>query len=256
MVASAQLILATAVSGWSPNSPATCSAQPRTPSRRSVAATARRIWPGEWDPEGCRVEANSAPARAASNVPGPSYPGSDIFVARISVIVRASLPSASAALLRIAPHTVQLRGQGRLRLHSQRPTRLPASRNQRTPVSSRGRRLPTSVEPQRELDEDQRPFAGRAADLQRSAQGLGPVAQADQAGSAGRIGAARAVVADRQMQATVSLLKGDAHYRSARVPGRVGERLGTDVVGRYLDRLRQPPHRRTLDLDPDPGPPG
>src|SRR2546430_3107017 len=93
MVASAQLILATALSGWSPNSPATCAAQPRTPSRCSVAATARRIWPGEWDPEGCRVEANSAPARAASNVPGPSYQGSDVFVARISAIVPASLPS-------------------------------------------------------------------------------------------------------------------------------------------------------------------
>src|SRR5207237_7799286 len=102
----------------------------------------------------------------AASVPGPWSPASDVFVATISAIVRASLPSASAALLRIAPHTVQLRGQGRLRLRSQRPTRLPASRNQRTPVSSRGRRLPTSVEPQRELDEDQHPFAGRAADLE------------------------------------------------------------------------------------------
>ena len=61
------------------------------------------------------------------------------------------------------------------------------------------------MESQRELDEDQRPFAGRAADLERSAQGLGPVAEADQARAAGRIGAARAVVADRQVQAAVSL---------------------------------------------------
>jgi hypothetical protein len=63
IVASAQLILATAVSGWSPNSPATRAAQPPAPSRCSVAATAPRIWSGEGDPEGCRA-ARRQPAGA------------------------------------------------------------------------------------------------------------------------------------------------------------------------------------------------
>jgi hypothetical protein len=52
IVASAQHILATAVSGWSPNSPAIRAAQPPLPSRRSVVATAAQTWWGEVDPEG------------------------------------------------------------------------------------------------------------------------------------------------------------------------------------------------------------
>src|ERR1700730_4399855 len=92
-VASAQLILATAVSGCPPYSPPTCAAQPRTPSRRSVVVTARRIWSGEGDPDGCRADRNNASARTASNVPGISRPASDVFVA----IVGASLPSTFAA---------------------------------------------------------------------------------------------------------------------------------------------------------------
>ena len=48
---------------------------------------------GEGDPEGCKVDTNSASGRTASNVPGISYPASDVFVARISAIVLASLPS-------------------------------------------------------------------------------------------------------------------------------------------------------------------
>ena len=96
-VASAQLILATAVSGWSPNSPATCAAQPRAPSCRSVVVTVRRIWSAEGDPEGCRDDRNNAPARTAGAGPGISPPGSDVFRARISAIVGASLPSAVPA---------------------------------------------------------------------------------------------------------------------------------------------------------------
>src|SRR5271154_6054914 len=88
-VASAQLILATAVSGWSPNSPATCAAQPRTPTRRSVVVTARRIWSWEGDADGCRVDRNNACARTASNAPAISRPARDVFV----TIVGASLPS-------------------------------------------------------------------------------------------------------------------------------------------------------------------
>jgi len=86
------------------------------------------------------------------------------------------------------------------------------------------------VEPQRKQDEDQRPFAGRAAHLERPALGLRPVAEADRARAADRIGASRAVVADRQTEAVASLLGGDAHDRGVRMPGRVGERLGDDVI--------------------------
>ncbi len=62
------------------------------------------------------------------------------------------------------------------------------------------------MEPQRELDENQRSFARGAADLERPAHGFYPVTEADQAGAAGRIGAARAVVADRQVQAGACLV--------------------------------------------------
>jgi len=51
-----------------------------------------------------------------------------------------------------------------------------------------------------------------------------------QARAAGRIGAPRAVVADRQTEAVALLLGGDAHDRGVRLPGRVGERLGDDVI--------------------------
>jgi hypothetical protein len=79
IVASAQHILATAVSGWLPNSAAVRAAQALAPSRRRVVATAPRTWPGEGDPEGCKVDANSAPARTASNVPGISHSASDVM---------------------------------------------------------------------------------------------------------------------------------------------------------------------------------
>src|SRR5260370_29292097 len=94
----------------------------------------------------------------------------------------------------------------------------------------------TSVQPQRELDENQRPFARRAADLDRPAEGLRPVAEADQARAAGGIDAAHAVVANREVEAVVSLLEGDAHDRRVRLPRRVRERLRDDVIRRHLDR--------------------
>jgi hypothetical protein len=74
-------------------------------------------------------------------------------------------------------------------------------------------RLPTSVEPQREVEEGQRPLARRTADLERPVQGFHPVAEADQARVTGGISAAHAVVADREMQEIVPLLGGDAHHR-------------------------------------------
>src|SRR6266436_2693627 len=79
-----------------------------------------------------------------------------------------------------------------------------------------------SRQSQRELDIYQRPFATRAADLERSAQGLHPVAEADQARAAGRIDATHPVVANREVEAVVSLLDRDAYDRRVRVPGRVG----------------------------------
>ena len=94
-----------------------------------------------------------------------------------------------------------------------------------------------SVEPQRELDDNHRPLAMRTGDLERPARALGPVAEADQARAAGGIGAANAVVADRDAEAVVPLLDSDAHNRRVRVLCRVGERLGDDVIRCHLGRL-------------------
>src|SRR6266702_3889359 len=49
---------------------------------------------------------------------------------------------------------------------------------------------------------------------------------------------------------------GQRHNRGTRVPGRVGERFGADVIRRHLDRLRQPSHRGNIELDRDRGPAG
>jgi hypothetical protein len=103
--ASAQHILATAVSGWSPNSPAVRDAQPLLPSRRRAVATAPRTWSGEADPEGCRVDANSASARTASDVPGISHSASHVLAVGISAMALASLPSTFAATA-FAPHVL------------------------------------------------------------------------------------------------------------------------------------------------------
>jgi hypothetical protein len=121
-------------------------------------------------------------------------------------------------------------------------------------VGRRGRKTVTSVESQRELDIYQRPFPTRAADLERSTQGLHPVAEADQARAAGRIDAAHRVVANREVEAVVSLLDRDAYDRRVRVPGRIGQRLRADVVRRHLDRLRQPPDRGDVKLNGDRAP--
>ena len=122
----------------------------------------RRRAPGrEDDPEGCRVDANSASARAATNVPGPSQQGSDVFIARILRHRSASLPFASAARSDRAARLIQLPGQGRLRLHSQRPTT--TTGEQESADSGQQQEddgCRRSVQPQRELEEDQRPLAG------------------------------------------------------------------------------------------------
>jgi len=95
IIASAQVILAAAESGWSPNSPASCAAQPRIPNLRSVVATAWRTWSVEGDSEDWRGEANSASARTASNVLCRWYPRWRAFAVGIAIVL-ASLSSASA----------------------------------------------------------------------------------------------------------------------------------------------------------------
>jgi hypothetical protein len=61
-----------------------------------------------------------------------------------------------------------------------------------------------------------------AVDFDRSAQGLHPVAQADQTRTSRGIGAADAVVADRQVQQDVALFDRDLRARRAGVLGRAG----------------------------------
>src|SRR2546430_14318597 len=63
IVASAHAIRVTAVSGGAPNSPATCTAQPPTPNRRSVVSTVARTSPAAARCEGGNEETNSASAR-------------------------------------------------------------------------------------------------------------------------------------------------------------------------------------------------
>ena len=74
--------------------------------------------------------------------------------------------------------------------------------------SAVGPRDSASVQPQRELDSDQCLLVRRAADLKRSAERFGPVAEADQAQAAGGIGAAHCVVAN-QVQTVVPFLDRD-----------------------------------------------
>ena len=68
----------------------------------------------------------------------------------------------------------------------------------------------------------------------------------------GEVSAADAVVADCDAQDVVVSVgfDGDRDGRGVRVLGRVGERLGDEIVGRYLDRLRQPVRRCAGQLRP------
>ncbi len=59
------------------------------------------------------------------------------------------------------------------------------------------------------MNGDERAFTGTAAEVKRPAQSLHPVAQANQTRAAGGIGAAGAVVVNRQVQEGVALLDGD-----------------------------------------------
>src|SRR4029450_1040323 len=67
VVASAQAIRLTAVSGWDPNSSATASAHPLVPCRCRAAGMGTRTWCGVGSWDGCRYELNSASARIAAS---------------------------------------------------------------------------------------------------------------------------------------------------------------------------------------------
>ena len=75
---------------------------------------------------------------------------------------------------------------------------------------------------------------------QRAVERGQPVGEAAQAGAAGRVGAADAVVADLDGDAAVQAPDGDRGVRRLRVLGDVGQRLGDHEVGRALDRSREP----------------
>src|SRR5437879_3931670 len=77
----------------------------------------------------------------------------------------------------------------------------PVSGTHKVSIAGRADR---SVGLQRKLNEDRRPFPGAAVDLDRPTQGLHPVAQPDQTRAARGIGAADAVVAEREVQAGVA----------------------------------------------------
>ncbi len=94
--------------------------------------------------------------------------------------------------------------------------RLPASRGSGLPVSrvaTRAGRASAGILSQLVLEwklhRDVRPGPGSAADMDRAAQGLDPVGKAGQARTAGGIGPADAVVADRQHQAAID--RGQRH---------------------------------------------
>ena len=92
---------------------------------------------------------------------------------------------------------------------------------------------------QRDHRADERAAAARAVDLEPAAEHVDAVGEAQQAGPAGRVGAADAVVAhlDRELLA----LDRDPHVDAARlgVAGGVGERLGGHEVRAARDRQRQ-----------------
>jgi hypothetical protein len=77
-------------------------------------------------------------------------------------------------------------------------------------------------------------------DRDRAAQRLDAVGEPDQPGSADGVGAADAVVADRQVQGAVAPLHVDLGGRRLGVLGDVGQRFGHDVVRADLDRFGQP----------------
>ena len=95
------------------------------------------------------------------------------------------------------------------------------------------------IGPHGKLDQDERPFIGGAADVDRPTEGLHAVAEADQTGAFRGIGAADAVVTNREVEDAVPLVGGYVRTRGTRMLGRVRERLRDDVVRGYLGLLRE-----------------
>ena len=94
----------------------------------------------------------------------------------------------------------------------------------------------------RELCAQPRAGARSAVEDDSAAQRLDAVLEADQAGAVAEVSPADAVVADCDTQDVVFGVgfDSDADGRGVRVLGRVGQRLGDDIVARDLDRLGQP----------------
>ena len=95
------------------------------------------------------------------------------------------------------------------------------------------------------------PRPTRAVERDPAADGLHAVFEAGQASAPGEVGAADAVVADRDAKDFASDLDLDADGLGAGVLGRIGQRFSDEVIGADLYRLRQPPSRRYLQVDGD-----
>src|SRR5260370_2763415 len=108
----------------------------------------------------------------------------------------------------------------------------------------------------REPDVQGRSVAGRAQDRDRSAKGLDPVFEADEARAAAGIGAAYAIVADREGEGAVTAVRAHVDYRGLRVLGGVGERLRRDVITGRLNLLPQPRAEIKVEFDRHRGAPG
>ena len=92
----------------------------------------------------------------------------------------------------------------------------------------------------RKLDVQGCSLAGWAQDQNSAAEGLDPVSETDDAGATARVGAAYAVVADREGEGTVTGLHAHVDDRGLCVLGAVGDRLRRDVVTGRLDVLIEP----------------
>ena len=97
--------------------------------------------------------------------------------------------------------------------------------------------------------------AGWAVQEDAAAERLDPVGEPDEAGAAGGVGAAAAVVADADVQQTLAGLRLDVDDGGLRVLGRVGQRLGDRREHRLRrrptrDQRRNPPQRGLLVGDP------
>src|SRR6185312_7578086 len=82
----------------------------------------------------------------------------------------------------------------------------------------------------REPDVQGGSVAGRAEDRDRSAEGLDPVFEAGDARAAAGVGAADAVVADREVKGAVVAVDPQVDDRGLRVLGGVGVRFGSGVI--------------------------